>query len=74
MEMSVAEQLTSQTSDLGVRGSSLARNLVSLNKELKSTLVQVYKWVLVTYCWGLTLQWTGILSRGSSNTPRHASC
>ena len=34
MEMSVAEQLTCQTSDLGVQGSSLARHLVSLNKEL----------------------------------------
>ena len=51
----------------GVRGSSLSSRLVSLGKELRSNLslfAQVYKWVLVTYCWGLTLQWTSILSRG----------
>ena len=24
----------------------------------------VYKWVLATYCWGVTLRWTSILSRG----------
>ena len=59
------EQLTSRTPDLGVRGSSLARHLVSLDKELYSTLflfAQVYKWILATYWWGLTLQWTNILS------------
>ena len=35
-------------------GSSLARGVVSLDKELYSTLspyTQVYKWVPVTYCW-----------------------
>ena len=66
VEVSVAEQLTSRTPDLEVGGSSLSSRLVSLDKELKSTLslfAQVYKWELVTYCWGLILQWTSILSR-----------
>ena len=42
----VAEWLTSGTPDLEVRGSSLARRVVSLNKELYCTLslfTQVYK-------------------------------
>ena len=50
---------------------------VSLDKELYSTLslfTQLYKWVPATYYWGVTLRWTSIPSRGSSNTPRHASC
>ena len=37
---------------------SLARRVVSLDKELYSTLslfTQVYKWVQATYCWGVTL-------------------
>ena len=62
-----------QTPDLEVRGLSLAHCVVSLDKELYSTLslfTQEYKCVLATYCWGVTLQWTCIPSRGSSNTPR----
>ena len=54
----MAEWLTPQTLDLEVRGSSLARCVVSLDKELYYTLslfTQVYKWVLATYCWGVTL-------------------
>ena len=35
-----------------------------------SLFIQVYKWVPVTYFWGITLRWTSILSGGSSNTPR----
>ena len=65
------------TPDLEVWGSSLTRCVVSLDKELYSTLslfTQLYKWVLTTYCLGVTLRWTSILSTGSSNTPRHASC
>ena len=45
MEACVAEQLTPRTSDLEVRGSSLAPRVVSLDKELYSTLslfTQVY--------------------------------
>ena len=41
--------------DLEVRTSSLVPRIVSLNKELYSTLslfTQVYKWVQATYCWG----------------------
>ena len=70
VEACVAEQLTPQTLDLEVRGSSLACGIVSLDKELNSTLspfTQVYlKWVLATYCWGgrVTLWWTSIPSRG----------
>ena len=48
------------------RSGSLTRR-VSLDKELYSTLslfTQVYKWVLVTYCWGVTLRWTSIPFRG----------
>ena len=57
----------------------LARHVVSLDKQLYSTLslfTQVYKWVPGTYCWGVTLKWTSIPSRGggrAGNTPRHAS-
>ena len=57
-EAYVTEQLTPLTPVLGVRGSSLARPVVFLDKELYSTLslfTQVYKWVLATYCWGVTL-------------------
>ena len=44
----MAEWLTPRTADLEVRGSSLARRVVSLDKELYSTLslfTQVYKYV-----------------------------
>ena len=44
----MAERLTPRTPDLDVRGSSLSRRDVSLDKELCSTLslsTQVYKWV-----------------------------
>ena len=49
----MAEWLTPQTLDLEVWGSSLTCRLVSLDKELYSTLslfTQVYKWVPVAYC------------------------
>ena len=55
VEESVADRLTTRTYDLEVQGSSLGRRVVSLDKELYSTLslfTQVYKWVLATYCWG----------------------
>ena len=29
-----------------------------------SLSTQVYKWVPTTYCWGITLRWTNIPSRG----------
>ena len=54
----MVEQLTPHSLDVGVWGSSLAGRIVSLAKELYSTLclfTQVYKWVPVTYCWGVTL-------------------
>ena len=54
----MAERLTPRKLDLEVRGSSLARRVVSLDKELYSTLslfTQVYKWVPATYCWRVTL-------------------
>ena len=47
--------------DLEVRGSSLARRVVSQDKELHSTLAlftPVCKRVLATYCWEVTLPWT----------------
>ena len=59
--------LTSRTLDREVRGSSLTSRVVSLDKELFSTLslfTQVYKWVLATYCRGVTVRWTSIPSRG----------
>ena len=55
----MAERLTPRTLDLEVQGSSLARHVVSVDKELYSTLslfTQVYKWVPATHCWGVTLQ------------------
>ena len=64
-EECVAQWLTPQTPDLEVRGSSLARRVVSLDKELYSTLslfTWVYKWVPATYCWGVTLRLTSIPS------------
>ena len=51
----------------GVCGVSLARRVVSLDKQLYSNLslfTQVYKWVPATYFWGVTLWWTSIPSRG----------
>ena len=57
--------LTPRTPDLEVLGSSLAHLVVSLDKELYcplSLFTQVYKWVLATYCWGVTLRWTSIPS------------
>ena len=69
-----AELLTPQTLvDLEVWGLSLACHVVSLDKELYSTLslfTQVYKGAPATYCWGVTRQWSRIPSRRSSNTPR----
>ena len=46
---------------------SLVRHVFSLNKGLYSSLslfTRVYKWVPATYCWGVTLRWTSIPSRG----------
>ena len=63
VEACVAERLTPRTLDLDVRGSSLARRVVSFGKELYSTLsllTHVYKWVPATYSWGVTLRWTRI--------------
>ena len=55
----MTEWLTPQTPDLEARGSSLARRVVSLDKELYPTLSLftqlVYKWVPATNCWGVTL-------------------
>ena len=56
-----------RTPDLEVQGSSLARRVVSLDKELYCTLslsTQVYK------CWGVTLRWTSIPSRGGAGGGR----
>ena len=67
VEACVAERLTPRTLDLEVRGSSLARRVVSLDRELYSTLslfAQVCKLVQATYCWEVTLRWTSIPSRG----------
>ena len=46
--------VTPWTLDLEVRGSSLARRVLSLDKEIYTTLslfTRVYKWVPATYCW-----------------------
>ena len=67
VEACVPKRLTPRTPDLEVRGSSLARRVVSLDRELYSTLslfTQVYKCVPATYCWAVTLQWTSIPSKG----------
>ena len=74
----MAEQLTPRTLDLEVQGSSLTHCVVSLDQKLYSTpslLTELHKWVPAKYCWGLfiTRRWTSIPSRGSSNTPTHAS-
>ena len=65
-EACVDEWLKPRTPDLKVRGSNLARRVVSLDKELYFTLplfTQVYKWAGVC---------DGLASRpgGSSNTSR----
>ena len=55
VEACVAEWLTPRTPDLQVRGSSPAHHVVSLDREIYSTLslfIQVYKWVPATYYWG----------------------
>ena len=73
----VAKWLTPWTLDLEIQASNLSLCIVSLDKELCSTLslfTHVYKWVPATYFWGITLPWTSIPSRGSSNSPWHASC
>ena len=65
----MAERLTPRTPDLEVRGSSLARRVVSLDKELYCTLslfTQVYK------CWGVTLRWTSIPSRGEGGGSQYS--
>ena len=51
LEACVAKRLAPRTLDLKVRGSSLARRVISLDKELYSTFslfTQVYKWVKAT--------------------------
>ena len=53
----MVERLTPRTPDLEIWGSSLARRVVSLNKELYSTLppfTQVYKWAPATYIEDIT--------------------
>ena len=74
VEACVVERLSPRT----VRGSSLVHRVVSLDKELYSPLslfTQVYKWVPATYCWGVTLRWTSIPSRGGlAVVRRHTSC
>ena len=55
LEACVTKRLAPRTLDLKVRGSSLARHVISLDKELYSALslfTQLYKWVPATYCWG----------------------
>ena len=79
MEACLAEWWTPRTLDLEVQGSSLARRVVSLDKELHSTLslfTQVYKWLPATYLLGGGKPYDGLASRpgGSSNTPRLAPC
>ena len=67
VEACVAKRLTPRTLDLEVRVSTLARRVVSLDKELYSALslsAQVYKWVPAIYCWRVTLRWTSIPSKG----------
>ena len=78
----MAEWLTPRTLDLEVRGSSLARCLVSIEKILYSLFAQVYKWVLASYCEVGESLGLGLVGNPRvaphpgerSNTPRHASC
>ena len=61
VEACIAERLTTRSPDLETP------RVVSLDKELYSTLslfTQMYKWVAVTYCLGVTLRWSSIPSRG----------
>ena len=63
----MAERSTPRTPDLEALGVGLAHRVVSLDKELYSTLslfAKVYNWVPATYCWGVTLRWISIPSRG----------
>ena len=46
----MAKWLTPRTLDLEVRGSSLARCVVSIEKILNSLFTHVYKWVPASYC------------------------
>ena len=46
----MAKWLTPRTLDLEVRGSSLARCVVSIEKILYSLFTHVYKWVPASYC------------------------
>ena len=67
------------TSDPKVGGSrpSPYHRIVSLQKILCPTLclsTQVHKWVPVTYCWGVTLRWTGIQSRKGGGSSNILSC
>ena len=67
VEVCMAEGLTPWTLDLEIWGASVTCHVVSLDEEVYSTLSpfnQVYKWVPVTYCWRVTLQWPSISSRG----------
>ena len=53
-EAGVAEQLTPRTPDLEVRGPSHARRVISLDKEVYTTLslfTQMQRWVSATYYW-----------------------
>ena len=64
VEACVAERLTPGSRG---QGSSLARRIVSLDKKRYSTsslFTHVHIWVSATYCWGVTLRWTSIPSRG----------
>ena len=101
----MAERLRPRTQDLEVQVSSLARRVVSLDKELYSTYLSKSQLTRNTeffalgcdhheHCGGVcrerltprvlmctdnilldvTLRWTSMPSRGSSSTPRHASC
>ena len=63
----MAERSTPRTPDLEALGVGLAHRVVSLDKELYSTLslfTKVYNWVPATYCWGVTLRWISIPSGG----------
>ena len=67
---------TARSPGLEVWGSSLARCVVSLYKELYSTLsllTQLYKWVPATYCLGVPCDGLASCPGGSSNTPMHAT-
>ena len=75
----MAKLLIPQTPDLESRGSSLTSGIVSLGKELFSTLslfcTHMYKMGTADILLGGNpeMAWHAV-QRGSSNTPRHASC